>query len=286
MFQWKSVEIALPIPLLLVSMTQKETTEELPVPCSFLIQPDDLHSLLSADGLALEKVDLLAPARINGTSRWSLDPLEELWRCTEPRREDTIAWLFQLHDRAYAESIHQTPPADLRRERLIFRSPPAPPSPRSVDVTHPQARIAAMIARFPRIFKGKEPELGITTGPGWDANLDEFFYAIDQLLTVEEARTFQIEQIKSKSASLKVHYSLADAHEVKGTEVPRTSSARAIKKAQVLRSVLDLMIFQAAKICRQTCERCGRPGVLREGEWLHIACDECERLIANWESGT
>jgi hypothetical protein len=46
-------------------------------------------------------------------------------------------------------------------------------------MTYGSKEIAALIETFPRLFKGKEPPLGIATGAGWDSILRQLFQRID-----------------------------------------------------------------------------------------------------------
>src|SRR5438067_1608406 len=94
--QWKAAEVELLIPLLMVSMTQKETEVELPIARTFLILPEDLEALLGSDEFTLDQIYLLSPSRTNGSDRWQLEPLQELWKCSEPGSKDVPAWLFRV----------------------------------------------------------------------------------------------------------------------------------------------------------------------------------------------
>lgn len=124
---WKAMEIELLLPILMVSMTQRETETELPLASTFVVLPDHLATLLAAPEFILDHVDLLSPARINGSGRWMLEPLQALWKCSEPESE-TVAWLFDVPGSQYTESIHGTLPNQLKRDRCVF------------DVTEGEAR--------------------------------------------------------------------------------------------------------------------------------------------------
>src|SRR5690242_6762239 len=74
-------------------------------------------------------------------------------------------------------------------------------------------RITALVASFPRIFKGSEPELGMATSEGWQPILEELFRGIDQLLSDEQAELFRIRQVKQKFGGLRVYYSVGESAE-------------------------------------------------------------------------
>jgi hypothetical protein len=57
---------------------------------------------------------------MNGTQGWALEPLLELWRCDEPQFDGAVAWLFQVPNRTYVESMRLTPADELRRELCVF----------------------------------------------------------------------------------------------------------------------------------------------------------------------
>jgi hypothetical protein len=120
MHMWTAVEIELMLPLLIVSISHRETPTELPLARTFVVLPDDLTALCASPKFILEQVDLLSPAHINGSGRWMLEPLRELWKCSEPHSKGTVAWLFQVSNRTYADSRLCTPADELRRDLCVF----------------------------------------------------------------------------------------------------------------------------------------------------------------------
>jgi hypothetical protein len=40
---------------------------------------------------------------------------------------------------------------------------------------------------------------------------------------------------------------------------------------------MDAVIQEAEAEADRTCERCGQPGVLRQGGWIVTVCDECDK---------
>jgi hypothetical protein len=120
MHMWTAVEIELMLPLLIMSISHREAPTELPLARTFVVLPDDLVALLASPEFILEQIDLLSPAHINGSGRWMLEPLRELWKCSEPESKGTVAWLFQAPKSTYSESLLCTPAAELKRDYCVF----------------------------------------------------------------------------------------------------------------------------------------------------------------------
>lgn len=88
-------------------------------------------------------------------------------------------------------------------------------------------------------------------GPGWTGLVERLFAAIDETLVsgpAEERAAFAISDVKEKYGSLRVYHNGGDA--------------------------VDSLVADAEAESLRTCDRCGRPGVLRQGAWLSVRCDE------------
>lgn len=118
-YVWKTVEIELLTPLVLVSATRKETSTELPLTHTFVLLPDHLPQLVATSEFTIDQVDLLSPSRINGTPRWKLEPLLELWESVDSATGATTAWLYCVADRTYCEPP-ETPADERPRDRCLF----------------------------------------------------------------------------------------------------------------------------------------------------------------------
>jgi hypothetical protein len=145
--------------------------------------------------------------------------------------------------------------------------------------------IAALIARFPRIFKAGGPRFGITAGAGWNALLTELFDRIDRLLDDRHVAQFRIVQIKEKFGGLRVYYQVGDdAHAVLDVvSADGVSSTRVLSPSEegFPRAAIDRCIAEAAALAIETCERCGNPGELREGGWMRVLCERCNLALAD-----
>jgi hypothetical protein len=140
-----------------------------------------------------------------------------------------------------------------------------------------------LIARFPRIFKGREPKLGISTKVGWNLLLIQLFEKIDRLLGDSDATLFRVEQVKEKFGGLRVYYSIGDSTEMV-LDLISEKGVMSIRKhpsseSGFPREAVDGCIAEAAALARVTCERCGDPGTLRQGGWLRVLCDQCSAAL-------
>ncbi len=105
-------------------------------------------------------------------------------------------------------------------------------------------KVRDLIAKYPAVFKGKEPVCGIECGVGWYGILDRLFAALSK-----DASDLVVEQVKEKFGGLRVYVSGC------------TDEQYALIDAAESRSF-------------RTCEQCGAPGVRRSGGWIRTLCDE------------
>lgn len=48
--------------------------------------------------IQMVEIDLVSPGHMNGTDRWKLEPLAEIWEGTEPEAENQLAYVYVLED--------------------------------------------------------------------------------------------------------------------------------------------------------------------------------------------
>jgi hypothetical protein len=140
--------------------------------------------------------------------------------------------------------------------------------------------VVALIARFPRLFRGREPELGITTGPGWTRLFTQLFEQIDRALDDSQATLFRVAQVKQKFGGLCVYYRIGKSSAM-AIDIVSEDGVTSFRKPPRARSgfpreTIDGFIADAAALARTTCEQCGNPGRLRTGGWLRLLCDSCD----------
>lgn len=132
---WDSLEIVMVEPVLLVT-TSQPIEDDIRASRAFLVKAQHLATMRRSKEVRIDTVDLLSPARVNGTAGWRLDRLNEVWKCRDP--DDThIAWLFCLASGAkFCDSPVNDPPSKLVREQCVF-SAEAPSK-------HPQRRVSVI----------------------------------------------------------------------------------------------------------------------------------------------
>lgn len=90
---------------------------------AFLETIPQLLRLSELDDLKIIAVDLVSPPYMNGTPRWQMEPLREIWMGGEPG-EPKEAPIFLLESGArYGYSRLRTPLEKLQNERLIYQAP-------------------------------------------------------------------------------------------------------------------------------------------------------------------
>lgn len=119
---WDSVELELQIPMLLIGVEAEPGSPAPKIAQTFFAQPRHLEQFLAA-GTPVGFVELLSPAHMNGNDRWTLEPLQKLWRCVEPSG-DQFEWLYEVRDgREYCQSAFGTAPGALRKHDCVFSAP-------------------------------------------------------------------------------------------------------------------------------------------------------------------
>lgn len=148
--------------------------------------------------------------------------------------------------------------------------------------------IDALVARFPRLFRGKHPQVASTVPPGWSALIDRMLADIDWMLDDRCARRFHVLQIKEKFGGLRVYWRLGrrgsteiDAVTPEGVLRVRLSARAASAVDRSVVAQIDARVQQAETEASVTCQRCGQGDARRISRgWLVTLCDSCERQEA------
>jgi hypothetical protein len=148
--------------------------------------------------------------------------------------------------------------------------------------------IDALVARFPRLFRGKHPQVPSSVPPGWSSLIDRMLADIDGMLDDGCARRFQVLQIKEKFGGLRVYWRLGrrqsaviDAVTPDGLLKVKLTARAASAVDQSVVEQIDARIQQAEDEASGTCQRCGRGDARRRSRgWLVTLCDTCERQEA------
>lgn len=122
---WAYVRTRLHVPWLHVvyGLTHEEDGESYTLrETLFLSEAEQLEQLRQQPRLSLVSVDLMSPGHLNGTGRWQLEPLAEIWEGTVPQTESQRAYVYVLADgRRYADAALDTPEGELRNKRCVLR---------------------------------------------------------------------------------------------------------------------------------------------------------------------
>jgi len=87
----------------------------------FLTWVKQLLLLREDPAVHIEEVDLVSPGHMNGSNRWKLEPLAEIWEGIDPGSENMPAHVYVLENGArYMESGLATPESELRNLRRIL----------------------------------------------------------------------------------------------------------------------------------------------------------------------
>lgn len=94
---------------------------------------------------------------------------------------------------------------------------------------------------------------GFECSDGWLPILEELFEKIDEVVKRDNLENFKVVQVKEKFGGLCVYVHNSNEE-------------------------IQSLIRDAEKRASQTCEKCGKPGGLREiNGWYRTVCEECYR---------
>lgn len=132
--------------------------------------------------------------------------------------------------------------------------PPVPCIPKTGAPMH------KLVEDFPVVFNGKSPYCGIGYGDGWDPVLRELCTKLTEIL--KEPGLISVGQIKEKFGGLRFY---ADPEYGKLSLDDKQWAA------------VEEAITEAERKADKICERCGAPGVARDGGWVRTLCDGCHK---------
>lgn len=89
----------------------------------FLSHFTHLQELGGNADLRIIEVDIVSPGHVNGSSRWRMEPLSEIWIASEPDGSQRAAIFVLENGIRYTGSALLTPANQLKKDRLFFRSP-------------------------------------------------------------------------------------------------------------------------------------------------------------------
>ena len=141
-----------------------------------------------------------------------------------------------------------------------------------------ESPIDALIARFPRLFKGQALRVFSDLPVGWNTLANDLFADIDHMLDDHEAPHFEVLQIKEKFAGLRVYWRLGEQK----TLTADLFGDRAVQRLELgpqdptpLFELIRERVLQAELAAARCCQRCGQAGTRRQLGWLVTLCDRC-----------
>lgn len=141
--------------------------------------------------------------------------------------------------------------------------------------------VRALATRFPRLFAGGARRHLIWCPPGWEQIVVRLLTHIDLLLTDAQADRFRIDQIKEKFGTLRLYYTVGKQKNINIDVLGTGGHLRFVNQLAIKgfpARAVDDFIADAERESAVTCCRCGEPGALRQGAWIHVYCDRCEEL--------
>ena len=126
------------------------------------------------------------------------------------------------------------------------------------EMSHP------LFLKYPHLFLTGVPEAGFRLQPGWNRLMDDVLSQISGQLSIEQARRFQITQVKEKFGALTIQWGTNG----EGPDLPVTG----------IRDVL----LRARQLSQQICQACGAPGVQRRLGAVYTLCEKHAADIEHW----
>ena len=140
-------------------------------------------------------------------------------------------------------------------------------------------KIDALVARFPRLFRGQHPPVWSDLPQGWTELADQLFADLDAMLDDEAAKRFEVIQVKEKYAGLRVYWSLGE-EETLVLDIHGSGSTQRLDKGPAKPTALfDRIKGRVKQACEEaatTCQRCGN-GIASAGGsgWIVTLCGTC-----------
>ena len=142
-------------------------------------------------------------------------------------------------------------------------------------------KIDALVARFPRLFKGQHPRVWSDLPQGWTEESDRLFADLDAMLDDDAAKRFEVVQIKEKFAGLRVYWEL-DKEQTLVMDFHAPGAVLRVDegpaKPTVLFERIRDRVKQAGEEAATTCQRCGNGSASAvRSRWITTLCEACRR---------
>jgi len=89
---------------------------------AFLSEPEQLDLLRFTPRLKIIAVDLMTPGYMNGSGRWQLETISEVWRGEVPKIKGEVAYIYVLKDgRRYVEQAFNVTEDELLDKQRVLK---------------------------------------------------------------------------------------------------------------------------------------------------------------------
>lgn len=140
-------------------------------------------------------------------------------------------------------------------------------------------KVDALVARFPRLFHGRQPSVWSDLPQGWTELAGQLFADLDAMIDDDAAKEFEVIQIKEKFAGLRVYWQLGN-EQTTVVDIHGSGSVQRVDKGPAKPSALfdriRARVKEAGQEAATTCQRCGNGGASAGGSgWITTQCETC-----------
>lgn len=91
---------------------------------TILSNVDQLIDLSVKNGITIQFVDIVSPSYMNGSPRWKMEPLHQIWRSFSAKDQNKRIYFFQINNGAcYQDGNDEFQEDTFDEKKLIFTSP-------------------------------------------------------------------------------------------------------------------------------------------------------------------
>lgn len=128
-----------------------------------------------------------------------------------------------------------------------------------------------LYTKYPKLFRQKDLSIkescmpwGIDFRPGWYQLFDSLCSFLQWHIDQNGYPQVEFQQVKEKFGSMTIYWTTVEGRDT-------------IEKYDEKYNYFEGAIDFAEQISTHTCEECGQPGKIRDGGWVTVLCDDCDR---------
>lgn len=120
---------------------------------------------------------------------------------------------------------------------------------------------------------------GCDIGDGWYELLRDMCKEITEAYQkAGEPINLVVDQVKEKFGTLRFYYHFEGQGQPSHADPSGGQVMRFRAEENNLRNEISAAVCKATERSGSVCEKCGKPGALREGRWILTLCDDCHDL--------